>query len=517
MFASVRTGGIHGMESYVAQVEVDTSPGMPGFDMVGMLSVETREARERVRVALKNSDMKLPPVHVTVNISPADVRKEGSAYDLPIAVATLVSLGYIPQEYVQDILFIGELGLNGEIKPVKGVLPIVSKASKEGIKICILPKENALEGAVIQGIQIIGFHTFVQLVEYLNASETEKSTIAVPEQIDVSKLFDDNTDNEQLDFKDINGQETVKRAACVAAAGFHHLLISGPPGCGKTMIAKRLPGILPPLSWEESMEVTTIYSISGMLPKGQPLITKRPFLNPHHTISEQALAGGGRIPSPGILSLSHRGILFLDELPEFSRSTIEVMRQPLEDKKVCIARTLANYTYPADFILVAAMNPCPCGYYPDRNRCKCSANEIRKYKNRISGPILDRIDICTQAPAIDITELEKNIKNESSEEIREKVMIARKMQKRRFEGTNLRFNADMGPKEVKKYCALSLEEQRYMEQVFHMMKLSARAYHRILKVARTIADLDGEEKIGKRHLNEAVCYRLGEEEESAWD
>ena len=313
MFASVRTGGIHGMESYVAQVEVDTSPGMPGFDMVGMLSVETREARERVRVALKNSDMKLPPVHVTVNISPADVRKEGSAYDLPIAVATLVSLGYIPQEYVQDILFIGELGLNGEIKPVKGVLPIVSKASKEGIKICILPKENALEGAVIQGIQIIGFHTFVQLVEYLNASETEKSTIAVPEQIDVSKLFDDNTDNEQLDFKDINGQETVKRAACVAAAGFHHLLISGPPGCGKTMIAKRLPGILPPLSWEESMEVTTIYSISGMLPKGQPLITKRPFLNPHHTISEQALAGGGRIPSPGILSLSHRGVCFLGE------------------------------------------------------------------------------------------------------------------------------------------------------------------------------------------------------------
>lgn len=517
MFAQVVTAGIHGMESYLAHVEVDASPGMPGFDMVGMLSTETKEAKERVRVALKNSEIKLPPEHITVNIAPAGIRKEGTAYDLPIAVGIMVSLGYIPQEYTDGILFVGELGLNGELKPVKGILPIVSGAVKDGIRMCILPKDNALEGAVIQNIQVVGMETFMELTEYLNAGEKQRECLAKPVKVDIDALFERDLKEDRLDFSDINGQETVKRAACVAAAGFHHLLISGPPGAGKTMIAKRLSGILPPLTRDESMEVTTIYSISGMLPQGQALITRRPFLNPHHTISEQALAGGGRVPMPGVLSLSHRGILFLDELPEFSRSTIEVMRQPLEDKKVCIARTMANYTYPADFILVAAMNPCPCGYYPDRNRCKCSANDIRRYRSRVSGPILDRIDISIEAPPVDIRELEGGDANESSEQIRSKVLKARQMQKKRFEGTQLLFNADMGSNDVKKYCNLALPEQQYMEQVFHSMRLSARAYHKTLKVARTIADLDGADSIQKIHLNEAVCYRMNEKEDSIWE
>lgn len=506
MFCKVMAGGIHGISSFLAQVEVDATQAMPGFDMVGLLGSEVREARERVRVALKNSGFQLPPRRITVNISPADIRKEGSAYDLPIAIGVLVSLEKLSEEVLRDTLFIGELGLDGEIKPVKGILPIMIMAKEQGIKRCILPKENAMEAAAVEGIKIVGVSTFLETLGYLMESEENADKMIAPASLDLSSLFK-KEEEAGPDFADIKGQEMVKRAAVIAAAGFHHLLITGIPGAGKTMIAKRIPSILPPLSMEESLEVSKIYSVSGLLKEGRPLITKRPFLHPHHTISRQALAGGGRIPRPGILSLSHRGILFLDELPEFGRDNIEVLRQPLEDKEVQIARNYGSITYPADIMLVAAMNPCPCGFYPNRERCKCSEIEIRKYRNRISGPIYDRIDLCVEAKAIELEQLQKEGNGQSSKELKKQVMRARAIQEKRYRNSRYFFNADLETKDIGSYCFLGKEEQKFMEQVFYSLKLSARAYHRILKVARTIADLEESERIQRKHLTEAVCYR----------
>ena len=507
MFCKVLAGGICGITSFLAQVEVDATYAMPGFDMVGLLSSEVKEARERVRVALRNSGFQLPPRRITVNISPADIRKEGSAYDLPIAIGVLVSLELLQEEVLQDTLFIGELGLDGEIKPVKGILPMMMMAKEQGIKRCILPKANAMEGAVVDGIRIIGVSTFMETLGYLMEAPEKADEMIPPTVLDVESLFLGQEDKKKLDFSDIRGQEMIKRAAVIAAAGFHHLLITGTPGAGKTMIAKRIPSILPSLSMEESLEVSKIYSVSGLLKEGQPLITERPFLHPHHTISRQALAGGGRIPRPGILSLSHRGILFLDELPEFGRENIEVLRQPLEDKEVQIARSYGSITYPADIMLVAAMNPCPCGFYPDRDRCNCTEAEIRKYRSRISGPIYDRIDICVEAKAVELKELQSEDVSQSSKELKEQVMKARAIQEERYRGTPYYFNADLETKDIGTYCYLEEEEKQFMEKVFHSLNLSARAYHRTLKVARTIADLAGSKKIRKKHLTEAVCYR----------
>ena len=515
MFSTIASGTICGIKSCLIQVEVDISQGMPCFQIVGLPGSEVREARERVKVALKNVGVILPPISINVNLSPADIPKSGTMFDLPVAVGIMTAMAKLPEGATADTLLIGELGLSGELKPVKGVLPIVREAATGGIRRCILPADNVWEGKLVDSIESVGVSDLKQTIDILmGVRPVERVSAAVDcSQTGVNQVQNNvlqqtaNIGRNREDFADMSGQESLKRAAEVAAAGFHNLLIVGAPGSGKTMLARRLPTILPPLSPEESLEVSSIYSISGLLKSAGSLRTRRPFLNPHHTITGQALVGGGRIPTPGMISLAHRGVLFLDELPEFRRETLDILRQPLEDRQVQIARSSGTYIYPADFMLVGAMNPCPCGYYPDLSRCRCTPHEVRRYLRRVSGPILDRMDICVEAQPVKFGEIAGQKRTESSAQIRERVICARKLQSERFENTGIRFNSDMKAADVEKYCMLGKKEQDFMEKMFAAMQLSARGYHRIIKVARTIADLEDSEAIGEEHLAEAICYR----------
>lgn len=505
MYNTVLAASVRGMEVCFVQVEADVSNGMPVFDMVGYLSSEVKEARERVRTSLKNSNITIPPKRITINLSPADIRKEGTNFDLPIAVAVLASLGIIDSRHTEDVLIIGELSLSGEIRPVTGILPIISKASEVGIQRCIVPLENCHEAALVPNMEIIGVKSIPHLLNHFDGIERI-------EPFYYGEADHHGTDEKDTrDFSDIHGQQIAKRAAVIAAAGFHNLLLIGPPGAGKTMLASRIPTILPELEWEEKLEITKIYSVIGQISNENPLISKRPFRSPHHTISPHALIGGGRVPRPGEVTLAHKGVLFLDELPEFQKSVLEVMRQPLEEGVVHISRVHGTYDYPSHFMLVAAMNPCKCGYFPDYNKCNCSPAQVKQYLGKISRPLLDRIDLCAETQTVPFEQLSSQEKEETSAEIRKKVMKARKIQMERFEQSDIQFNSQINIEEIQQYCSLSDKDQEFMKRIYHKFDLTARSYHRVLKVARTIADLSGEERIRQEHLSEAICYRMADQ------
>ena len=501
MYSQANGMALFGMEGVPIHVECDCSTGLPEMSMVGYLGAEVREARDRVRTALKNTGYQLPPRRITVNLAPADIRKEGTGFDLAIAVALLCSAEMVDlNDLLEDTVFIGELGLDGRLVPVSGVLTMVGAAKAAGYARCVVPADNGAEGALVEGIRVIGLESLDQLPLLAAGKLT-------PLPCRVRELLREESRRETVDFAEVNGQRALRRAAEVAAAGRHNLLMIGSPGAGKTMAARRIPTILPRLSLEEALEVSRIYSICGLLTPERPLILTRPFRSPHHTVSSFALVGGGRVPRPGEISLADRGVLFLDELPEFQKTALEALRQPLEDSEVSIARVQGSFRFPADVMLVAAMNPCRCGYFPDRNRCRCTEAEVENYLRRISRPLLDRMDLCVEAPPLGYGELTGKAKNESSADIRERVEAARERQAERFRGTDILFNARMTARQVKQYCALSREQNEFLRRVFEQKGLSARAYHRILKVARTVADLRGAEEISLEDLAEAVGYR----------
>ena len=503
LLSKVNTAGILGIEGYLVKTEVDIGNGLPSFNMVGYLSSEVREAKDRVQTALKNSGFMLYARKITVNLSPAGVRKDGTAYDLPIAVAILAAFGAVRQDLLGQVLIAGELGLDGSVKKIRGVLSMASTARKEGLTMCFVPAENVREAKCAGDITVIGVSALKELIDLLNHPENIKE--------ENETYTEEQETSYAVDFSEVNGQEVMRRATEIAVSGMHNILYIGPAGSGKSMVAKRIPTIMPPLSREESIEVTKVYSVCGLLPEDGSLLRQRPFRSPHHSLTAKAMSGGGRIPKPGEISLASRGVLFLDELPEFSSDVLELLRQPMEDRQIVISRLRESCVFPADTMIAAAMNPCPCGFFPDRRRCRCTPEKIRKYLARVSGPFLDRMDICAEAAPVSYEMVSQDKQGESSSRIRARVERTRATQQERFRGMDIYFNSEMGKKELKQFCRLGKEEEDFLKEQFTYGRLSARGCDKVLKVARTIADMEEKERIALSHLCEAAAYRGIEE------
>ncbi len=501
MFCSVYSAAVCGVEPQMVSVEVDVSGGLPSFNMVGLPSSEVREAKERVLRAIENSGYEIPARKITINLSPANIKKNGSGFDLPIAAALLGALGTIDPEAIEGTMFVGELSLDGSVLAVNGILPIAVFANEKGIRRLIIPDGNAFEAAYVSNVEVFCISSLSELVNALKAKNLRRV-----EQADLEQMLDITYQENPLDFRDVKGQESAKRATMIAAAGFHNLLYVGPPGSGKSLMAARIPSIIDRLTPEECLEVSKIYSVAGLL-KDQSLVVSRPFRSPHHSITTAALIGGSSSPRPGEVTLAHKGVLFLDEAAEFKKDTIEVLRQPLEEKRVIINRVNYRAVFPADFMLVMAANPCKCGYYPDRNLCRCTKPEVEKYFGKLKGPVLDRIDICVSVEKVKIEDFSDSVSDFSSEKMRSYVKKAQEMQTERFRNEKIHFNSQMPNELIEKYCSLSPKVRSLLDLAYDKYRLSARGYYKIIKVARTIADMDGAGEIAEQHILEAISYR----------